>query len=203
MRNSAKIKKILGISAIVCVDIILLVYIVHLHNDSWPSSPDLHLQAVRPVLRTESITESDTDKMDSVSPHRRSGDSLKGFKSTQPFFPNKIKAVSVWPDSQQEEVHAQNPAVPEPSLPIQEPPVMIEKKDKTGNGFLHIYSYPWSDIYVDSVFQGTSPTSRLLSLSPGQHSIELQRAGYKKYCQVVHATSGEVVHIKINLDKLE
>jgi len=28
-----------------------------------------------------------------------------------------------------------------------------------GDGLLHVYSYPWSDLYVDGVSQGTTPTA--------------------------------------------
>ena len=71
------------------------------------------------------------------------------------------------------------------------------------NGFLHVFSYPWADIYVDGVFQGTTPTPKPLPLSDGEHSLVLQRKGFKPYSGTVQISAGEVTRKQIRLEKLE
>jgi serine/threonine protein kinase len=79
-------------------------------------------------------------------------------------------------------------------------PVSLKQLQK-GMGFLHVHSYPWADIYVDNVFQGTTPTPNPLSLSEGEHSLVLKRDGYQQYASTVHVDNGEVTRIKIQLEK--
>jgi hypothetical protein len=79
-------------------------------------------------------------------------------------------------------------------------PVSLKQLQK-GTGFLHVHSYPWADIYVDNVFQGTTPTPNPLSLSEGEHSLVLKRDGYQQYASTVHVDNGEVTRIKIQLEK--
>ena len=72
-----------------------------------------------------------------------------------------------------------------------------------GTGLLHVYSYPWSDLYVDGVLQGTTPTPKPLSFPEGEHEIQLRREGFKTYSKTVTLEKGQVTHIKANLEKLE
>jgi Serine/threonine protein kinase len=72
-----------------------------------------------------------------------------------------------------------------------------------GDGLLHVYSYPWSDLYVDGVSQGTTPTAKPLSFPEGEHEIQLRRDGFKTYSKTINLAKGQVTHVKVDLEKLE
>jgi Serine/threonine protein kinase len=71
-----------------------------------------------------------------------------------------------------------------------------------GSGLLHVYSYPWSDLYVDGILQGTTPTPKPLAFLEGEHDLQLRRQGYKTFSETVSVLKGQVTHIQINLEKL-
>ena len=72
-----------------------------------------------------------------------------------------------------------------------------------GAGLLHVYSYPWSDLYVDGVSQGTTPTAKPLSFPEGDHEIQLRRDGFKTYSKTVSLEKGQGTHVKVDLEKIE
>jgi hypothetical protein len=72
-----------------------------------------------------------------------------------------------------------------------------------GTGLLHVYSYPWSDFYVDGVLQGTTPTPKPLAFLEGEHELLLQRQGFKPYSQIVRIAKGQVTHVQVQLEKFE
>ncbi len=80
--------------------------------------------------------------------------------------------------------------------------VVMTKAEKAV-GFLHIYSYPWSDLYVDGVLQGTTPTPKPISLQEGEHAVQLKRQGFKPYSDTIRIQKGQVTRVQINLDKSE
>jgi serine/threonine protein kinase len=69
------------------------------------------------------------------------------------------------------------------------------------NGFLHIFSSPWADIYVDGAFKGTAPTPKPIPLSDGEHSLLLQRSGFLPYSETIQIASGQVTRKQIKLTK--
>jgi hypothetical protein len=71
------------------------------------------------------------------------------------------------------------------------------------NGFLHVFSNPWADIYIDGIFQGTTPTPIPIPLSDGEHSLMLQRTGFQAYSETVQISGGQVVRKQIKLIKQE
>jgi serine/threonine protein kinase len=71
-----------------------------------------------------------------------------------------------------------------------------------GAGLLHVYSYPWSDLYVDGALQGTTPTAKPLSFPEGEHDIQLRRQGYKTYSKTVSLVKSQVTRIQVDLEKL-
>jgi serine/threonine protein kinase len=73
-------------------------------------------------------------------------------------------------------------------------------KPEEGEGFLHVFSYPWTDIYIDGDKQGTAPTQNPLSLHAGTHAVTLKRDGYKTYAETVHVAKGEVARIQAKLE---
>jgi serine/threonine protein kinase len=79
--------------------------------------------------------------------------------------------------------------------------VISLKQSENGTGFLHVYSYPWTDIYVDGTYQGTAPTPKPITLVPGEHSVQLRREGYKTYIDNIQVTSGEATRIQVTMEK--
>ena len=75
------------------------------------------------------------------------------------------------------------------------------KPVKTGTGLLHVYTYPWANLSIDNIFEGTTPTSHPISLAVGEHSLMVQRDGYKSYSGTVHVDEGDTTRIKIQLEQ--
>lgn len=72
-----------------------------------------------------------------------------------------------------------------------------------GTGLLHVYSYPWADLYIDGVMQGTTPTPKPLAFLEGEHDLKLLRQGYKTHSEPIKVLKGQVTRIQINLEKLD
>jgi serine/threonine protein kinase len=72
---------------------------------------------------------------------------------------------------------------------------------ESGTGMLHVHSYPWADLFVDDVYQGTTPTPTPISLAVGDHVIVLKRAGFSTYSGKVHVDRGETTRIKIQMEQ--
>jgi serine/threonine protein kinase len=77
------------------------------------------------------------------------------------------------------------------------------KSNAKGNGQLHIYSYPWANLYVDDQLIGTTPTPSPISLVEGNHKVVLSRDGYKQYEGIVNVENGGISRLQIQLKKTE
>lgn len=75
------------------------------------------------------------------------------------------------------------------------------KQLEQGAGFLHVYCYPWADVYVDGADEGAAPMANPLMLPEGDHAVVLKREGYRPFSGTVHVVEGEVVRLKIQLDQ--
>ena len=71
----------------------------------------------------------------------------------------------------------------------------------TGNCFLNIYTVPWSNIYIDGLSHGTTPTPSLIDLTEGDHVIILEREGFLPIVQGLSIKAGDTVRLKIYLKK--
>jgi serine/threonine protein kinase len=80
---------------------------------------------------------------------------------------------------------------------------IILKQILKGNGRLHVYSYPWSDLYIDGTFIGTTPTPVPITLIEGEHKILLKRNGYKSYKDVVTVETDEVTRVQVQMERVE
>jgi serine/threonine protein kinase len=72
-----------------------------------------------------------------------------------------------------------------------------------GNGKLHVYSYPWSDLYIDGTYIGTTPTPTPIALIEGEHKLLLRREGYKSYKEVVVVKADEVTRLQVQMERSE
>jgi serine/threonine protein kinase len=75
------------------------------------------------------------------------------------------------------------------------------KPDAKGSGQLHIYSYPWANLYIDDELVGTTPTPSPVLLGEGDHDVVLKRDGFEPYSEVVTIRNGETIRLKVELKK--
>jgi serine/threonine protein kinase len=75
------------------------------------------------------------------------------------------------------------------------------KQLERGSGKLHVYSYPWADLYVDGSFIGPTPTPKPIALAEGDHSLVLKRDGFKDHAETVHVVAGDTAHVKVQLER--
>ncbi|MBN1128707.1 MAG: PEGA domain-containing protein, partial [Chitinispirillaceae bacterium] len=80
--------------------------------------------------------------------------------------------------------------------------ISLKPKEK-GNGQLHVYSYPWSNLYLDGTLIGTTPTPSPITLTSGEHRIVLRREGFKAHQETVRINKDEVTRIQVQLEKEE
>jgi hypothetical protein len=78
---------------------------------------------------------------------------------------------------------------------------LVLKSSEKGNGQLHVYSYPWANLFIDDELVGTTPTPSPLLLAEGTHTVILKRDGYRMYQQEVTVKSGDVIRLKAELKK--
>lgn len=70
-----------------------------------------------------------------------------------------------------------------------------------GNGSLHIYCYPWAELYIDGSYQCQAPTANPITLPEGSHSLRLRRDGYKTYIENVLINAGEEKRMQVEMEK--
>jgi len=75
------------------------------------------------------------------------------------------------------------------------------KPVETRTGLLHIHTYPWANMYIDNIFEGTTPTPHPISLAVGEHSLVLKHDGYKLYSGTVHVDERDTTRIRIQLEQ--
>jgi tRNA A-37 threonylcarbamoyl transferase component Bud32 len=80
--------------------------------------------------------------------------------------------------------------------------IVLKQKQK-GNGRLHVYSYPWSDLYIDGTYIGTTPTPEPITLIEGEHRVLLKHDGYKSYRGVVMVEKDEVTRVQVQMERIE
>jgi serine/threonine protein kinase len=78
--------------------------------------------------------------------------------------------------------------------------IVLKQEPAKSNGLLHIFSYPWADIYIDGNFMGTTPTPHPITLIEGEHVLLLERAGFKPYSKIVDISSGAVERMQVQLE---
>jgi hypothetical protein len=86
--------------------------------------------------------------------------------------------------------------------PLETQTVMIALKhlDKP-TGELHVFSYPWAEVFVDSQYQGTTPMQKTIALSEGPHAIMLRQSGFQTYLDTVFVKRQDTTQVKVHLRK--
>jgi hypothetical protein len=80
---------------------------------------------------------------------------------------------------------------------------IVLKQKERGSGFLNVYSYPWSTIFIDGLMLGTTPTPSPIALAEGEHIMRLERDGFVPYKETVTIKNGEVTRVQVDLVKQE
>lgn len=75
------------------------------------------------------------------------------------------------------------------------------KQQDGGNGFIQVYTVPWSNVYVDGTMFGTTPTLSPISLTEGQHILILQRDGFLPVTQTVTVKKNDITRVQVDLVK--
>jgi serine/threonine protein kinase len=78
---------------------------------------------------------------------------------------------------------------------------LLLKPDVKGNGQLHMYSYPWANLYIDGELVGTTPTAVPVVLVEGFHKLVLKRDGYQPYTEEVTVKAGDFIRLQAQLKK--
>jgi serine/threonine protein kinase len=118
----------------------------------------------------------------------------------QPSLPAKRKTVV------QKKIPDKIPLEPEISPPVADSPPAIttpEKKpvnqEAVGDGFLHVFSRPWADLYIDGRRYGTTPTKTPIVLPSGMHTIKCKRSGFVTYIRKIKIKKSETTRLRIEL----
>ena len=67
-------------------------------------------------------------------------------------------------------------------------------------GFLSVEVRPWAEGYIDGKFFDTTPLKRLITISDGEHLLELKHPDYPTFREMVTITPGDTVFIRQRLD---
>jgi len=68
-----------------------------------------------------------------------------------------------------------------------------------GTGFLHVFSSPWAELYIDDARIGHTPTATPLPLAAGTHKLALKREGFRNYQKMIRISGSDTVRLKITL----
>ncbi|HEX2957884.1 MAG TPA: serine/threonine-protein kinase [Chitinispirillaceae bacterium] len=80
---------------------------------------------------------------------------------------------------------------------------IVLRAEEKSNGQVHVYSYPWANLYIDGELRGTTPTAVPILLSEGSHNLKLQRDGYESYADQIVVKSGDALRLKVDMKKID
>ncbi|MBI1937993.1 MAG: serine/threonine protein kinase [Ignavibacteriales bacterium] len=69
-------------------------------------------------------------------------------------------------------------------------------------GGLFVECFPWAEIYIDGEKVETTPMTKPLTLTEGEHTIKLVNQDYPLYTKVVNIKQGDISRIRVLLDSL-
>jgi hypothetical protein len=75
------------------------------------------------------------------------------------------------------------------------------KSVERGNGFVHIFSKPWAEVYIDGRRHGNTPTKSPVLLSSGKHQLLLKRAGFQEHRKTLSIVKNDTVRIRVTLER--
>ncbi|MCX7798200.1 MAG: protein kinase [Melioribacter sp.] len=69
-------------------------------------------------------------------------------------------------------------------------------------GGLFVECYPWADVYIDGEKLETTPMTKPITLTEGEHTIKLVHPDYPIYTNVVKVNHAQVTNLKVSLESL-
>jgi len=219
--NLKKAISFFGITAIIAAAILSVVLIVHNKRKAEPMT-SLNTHVIPPPLPMETRSAPDTLHREPTSPTLSPGEYELHADSAAPkivetFNGKNRKKPMVVAGSANKKIFPVRRALPQKRNPaVQAETAKIGfispeaesalatvsfAEKKRGLGMLHVHSYPWAEIYIDDIYQGTSPTPKPISLSEGEHRVVLKREGFKTYSETVTVIKDEEKRIKVQLEQ--
>lgn len=77
---------------------------------------------------------------------------------------------------------------------------VIEQKQEAPAGGLKVIAYPWAKVYVDGEYVETTPTSRIIKLTAGDHKITFSHPNFPSVTRKVNIKENETREIVVRLD---
>ncbi len=77
----------------------------------------------------------------------------------------------------------------------------IKKRKSTANlpGHLFVVCTPWAKVYVDGAYRETTPLGAPLTLSPGEHRLELRNPNFSTVKRIVRIRPGRIDTLRLKL----
>ncbi len=69
-------------------------------------------------------------------------------------------------------------------------------------GGLFVECFPWADVYVDGEKLETTPMTKPLTLTEGEHTVKLVHPDYPIYSEVIKINHSQVTNLKVSLESL-
>jgi len=69
-------------------------------------------------------------------------------------------------------------------------------------GGLFVECFPWADVYVDGEKLETTPMTKPLTLTEGEHTIKLVHPDYPIYSEIIKINHSQVTNLKVSLESL-
>jgi hypothetical protein len=205
-------KKMISIAGIIGVVTIAAVFVVTMTGKSHGTVPiaepgpmKIAIQEASGQKQVESApapTAPDSGKVPlSATPDQESASTDKSIqKSTHPEPLKRISFLQL--DNRKSNPRAARPKYGKPNAKhvVSNSPKPVGTAG-TGIGLLHVHTYPWAEMYVDNVSQGTTPTPNPILLAAGEHSLVLKHEGYTTYSGTVHIGNADTTRINIQLQQ--
>ncbi|MBZ5720524.1 MAG: PEGA domain-containing protein [Acidobacteriia bacterium] len=129
----------------------------------------------------------------------------KAAPGMQPLTPEELAGLGEQPSAQQSLIGFDKPvekSKPQPATPpAPAPPQESPSKPAEGpTGSVSVRSTPYlAEIYVDGNDMGYAPAK--INLSPGKHTVRLEKLGYKSWTKEITMTAGSELNLDATLER--
>jgi serine/threonine protein kinase len=204
-------KKIISIAGIIGIVLIVAVCVIMMTGKNHSTHPTAEPQPLKGAIQ-EASGQKHIKSASSAAVPESGLVPVSSTANQKSAFADKSIDPSMHPElpknlmPHQKDIRKSNPRAGQPKYgkPNARQAVSISLKpsaETAGTGLLHIHTYPWAEMYVDNVFQGTTPTPNPILLAAGDHSLVLKHDGYVTYSGTVHIDKGDTTRISIQLQQ--
>jgi serine/threonine protein kinase len=199
-KNAKKIVFIAGIIGIVTIVVVSVIMMIGKKRSTLPIAETEPIKGAIQEASGQKHIRSASVPVSSI-PDQKSVSADKSIETS--IHPEPSKNVMMHQqDNRKSNPRAGQPKYGKPNA-RQAAPISLKPSasETAGTGLLHIHTYPWAEMYVDDVFQGTTPTPNPILLAAGDHSLVLKHDGYATYSGTVHIDKGDTTRISIQLQQ--